>query len=444
MLATIIKREISEYLRSSKFLTGLVFTLVLVVVSTLININDFKQRQQDYLNANEKAERAFRVEIFRKPHPLSILVQGKDAKLGNKLEYTYMGIPIKTSGYMGNSSQHASFFSGFSAVDFAFVVRVIFSLFVIFLAYNSVSEEKEGGTLKLALSNNLPRDQLLLGKFLGGLFVILGALLIVSVSALLLLLINPSVQVTNVLLAKMLLMFGISSLYLMCIYSITLFVSVVVNTAGRSLMVLLQIWIFYVVIYPNLSVIVSKQLITLPSIQMLAEQKKAAVEPYKDEFKRNSEAFSKMVRSGKRDTQISLRNIESSVKRTELYHNVDAAYSARLTSQMLAARKIALFSPSILYNTAMQRYASTDIIEFDSFMQGVFRSWKVYIDLYKLRYTDRAEARKQAKLNKNFTYLSAPLSTQIVQTLMQWIVLFFMTVLFFVLSYVKFLRKDVR
>ena len=179
MLGIIVKREMQEYLRSSKFLIGFLITVILITISTIININDYKQRNQDYLDAKrEMSEKSFRVTIYRQPQILSTLIQGKDRKLGNRIEVNYMNIPARTSGYMGeHTSQHHRYLAGFSAVDFAFVVRVILSLMVIFLAYNVISEEKTNGTLKLMLANRLPRDQLLLGKFLGGLFVIFGSLI---------------------------------------------------------------------------------------------------------------------------------------------------------------------------------------------------------------------------------------------------------------------------
>jgi len=48
MLKAIVQREILEYLKSSKFLIGLCLTVVLVGISTFINIGDYQQRQQDY------------------------------------------------------------------------------------------------------------------------------------------------------------------------------------------------------------------------------------------------------------------------------------------------------------------------------------------------------------------------------------------------------------
>ncbi|MBN2315605.1 MAG: hypothetical protein JXM79_16875, partial [Sedimentisphaerales bacterium] len=85
MLKAIIHREVLEYLMSSKFLIGLGLTLVMIGMSTFINIEDYQQRQQDYLDAIQNPETGrFNVEIFRKPQILSTLVQGRDRDLGSR------------------------------------------------------------------------------------------------------------------------------------------------------------------------------------------------------------------------------------------------------------------------------------------------------------------------------------------------------------------------
>jgi len=160
MLKTIIKREILEYLKSAKFLIGLGITLALAVGSTVINVQDYKGRLQDYQAAvQEMKSDGFYQHLYRPPQVLSTLIQGKDRRLGNSITVTYLAIPSTTSGYMGEgTSQHHRLVSGFAAVDFAFIVRVVLSLMVVFIAYNAVSEEKSSGTLKLTLSNRVPRD----------------------------------------------------------------------------------------------------------------------------------------------------------------------------------------------------------------------------------------------------------------------------------------------
>jgi len=70
-------------------------------------------------------------------------------------------------------------FSIFGALDLTFIVKIILSLFAILFTYDAIVGEKEKGTLKLTLSNNVPRDRLILGKVIGG-FI---SLLIQAISA---------------------------------------------------------------------------------------------------------------------------------------------------------------------------------------------------------------------------------------------------------------------
>ena len=443
MLKAIIQREILEYLKSSKFLIGLGLTVVLIGIGTFVSIGDYQQRQQDYLDAVQSLESGgFNIKVYRKPQILSTLAQGRDRELGSRIEFNYLNLPIQTSGYMGEyASQHHRYVSGFASVDFAFVVRVVLSLMVIFLAYNSISEEKAQGTLRLALANPLSRGQLLFGKFLGGLFVVFGSLTIATLVSVLIMVLHPAISLDRELSLRILGMWGISALYLGAFFTLSLMASTIFNRSSIALLVLLQIWIFVIVIYPNISVILSQHLIKLPSREELADRKRAIFQPYEQEYNQSREAFHKMVESSQHDQELSKRNFEVSAQRTELHHRVNNEYSQRLMRQMHLAQNIAIFSPSVLLNGVMQRLARTDIREFDSFMEGVERHWRKYVEQWPLRYTDY-EAYRESKLPE-FTYATQSAAEGIVQTLHQWIILFLLSVVFFVTAHTVFMRKDI-
>ena len=445
MLRTIIKREIQEYLRSSKFLIGFLITVILITISTIININDYKQRNKDYLAAQKDLTGdRFYVRVFRQPEVLSTLVQGKDRKLGNRIQMTYLNLPYRTSGYMGSfSSQHHRFMAGFAAIDFAFVVRVVLSLMVIFLAYNAISEEKFRGTLKLMLANRLPRDQLLLGKFSGGLIVIIVSLLIATILSVVIMLIHPAISLGKAEWVRIVLMFGISILYLICFYTLTIFISTVINRPAISMLILLQIWIFLIIIYPNLGVIVAEHFYKLPTEQEIGQQKEAAFQPYAEEHKKTQDDFNQAIESGGFPSEeLRIKNFELWVKRAQTDHQVDMEFSKKLTGQMKLAQFISIFSPAVLYDQAMQRLARTDMLSFERFIKGAERHWHKFIEWFKLRYTDRS-AFRDTKLPE-FSYPVETNTKSLIVTLPQVIILFLFSVIFFVLAYVSFLRKDIR
>lgn len=443
MLKAIIKREILEYLKSSKFLIGLCLTIVLVGMSTFINIGDYEQRQQDYLDAKQSLKsQGIDIKIFRKPQILSTLVQGRDRELGSRMEISYLHVPIQPSGYMGEfASRHNRYVSGFESVDFAFVVRVVLSLMVIFLAYNSISEERAQGTLRLVLAHPLPRGQLLLGKFLGGLFVVLGSLTIATLIAVLVMVLHPAISLDGDLFLRILGIWGISTLYLGVFFTLCLMASTIINRPSVALLILLQIWIVVIVIYPNASVILSRHLFKLPGGEKLADRKRAIFQPYEQQYNQSNESFHKMVVSGQHDTELSKRNFELSAQRTELFHRIDNEYSHQLTNQMRLADSIGLLSPSVLFDGVVQRLAGTDIREFDSFMEGVERHWHKYLEQWPLRYTDY-EAYRKSKLPE-FTYTTQSVTESIAQTLRQWIIMFLLSVIFFVVAHTAFMKKDV-
>lgn len=444
MIRAIIKREVLEYLKSSRFLIGLVFTVGLVIVSTLVNIGDYRQRQQDYLSANKKAERGFSVEIFREPQVLSTLAQGMDKKLGSKIEFNYYQLPEKASGYMGSVSQNDVRFLDFAAIDFTFAVRVVLSLIVIFLAYNAIAEEKEQGTLKLVLSNSLPRDRVLLGKFFGGMIVIFCTVTISILCVTLVFMLHPAIRFSNGIIAGILLMYGASMLYLISIYTLTLFISTVVKRSATALMILLITWIFLIVIIPNLGIILAKKIMKLPSGEEIRQEEQAAFAPYREEYERVRNEYFSMNRSDKRYPDVAKKQYELTVHKTEIEHQVRKRFTDRLTRQVHLAEELSLVSPAVLYDAAMRRFAGTDILEYDRFMEGVERAFTRYKEIRKLQYTDRERYQQEMKNLGPFTYAAPSLNESLSAVLPQLLILVLFSLVIFTLGFVSFLRKDVR
>jgi ABC-type transport system involved in multi-copper enzyme maturation permease subunit len=442
MIGVIYKREILDHLKSAKFLIGFGLTIAITVAATVINVQDYGRRLQDYRAAQrDLPANKFEIQIFRPPELLSILVQGKDRALGTKASVNYLHIPDRLTGYMlsGSGAPRPRSISGFGSVDFAFLVRVVLSLLVIFLAFDAVAEEKQSGTLKLALANALPRSSLLIGKAAAGLTVVLGSLVAAAAVAVLIMMVHPMVDPSGADAARILSLVAASALYLTVFYTLSLLVSTAVKRPAIALMVLLQLWIFLVVVYPHLGVSIAENFYRLPTDREMAEKKNAAFAPYADELKKVQAAYF----GGDRASGPGMRYLELQSLRSRLENDVDREFSLRLSGQLGLARWISVLSPAALFNRAAERYARTDIEEYDRFLASVERYWKTkYMDLQMLFYKDLPAYRKAP--TPPFDHPAERTAEAWIATAPQIVVLALLALIFFAAASTAFLRKDVR
>jgi ABC-type transport system involved in multi-copper enzyme maturation permease subunit len=446
MIGTIAKREFLEYMKSMKFLIGLLVTLALVTISTLINVNDFRIRQQDFVSAGQEMKgNIFNIRNYRPPQALSTLVQGKDRTLGSRHEMTYLRIEPRTTGYMGESaSQHHRYVAGFSLIDYAFVVRIILSLMVLFLIYNAVSGEKEAGTLRLVYANPVGRHALLVGKFVGGLTTVILALLVATAVSLLIIIFSRAVTLTGADWIRIMCLFGISALYLMCFFTLGLFVSVVADRPSIALTILLQVWIFVNIIYPNLSAVLAENSYSLPSEEEIIQRKKAAFQPYETEYKIVYEQFSNEVNTvGHASKDIQLRQIDLAVKKAELEYAVDLDYSRQQTRQMQIAKTLSILSPAALYDETASRFAGTGMENFERFMGAILRHWREFTAWHRTFVVHLGE-RQPGGPPPVFSFTPEEASGSFSAAVPQVLLLVLFSVIFFMLAYTSFLKKDVR
>lgn len=441
MIGVIYKREFLDYLKSAKFLIGFGLALSISAVATVINVQNFAQRQQDYLAAQRDLPgNIFDVAIYRPPQVLSVLVQGKDRILGTKASVNYLNFPDQLSGYMTEEAgARPRPLSGFGSVDFTFLVRVVLSLLVIFLAYDAVAEEKASGTLKLALSNALPRSHLLWGKCMAGLTAVLGSLLAAAAISLLIMLVSPAIKLTGGDGARIAGLLAASALYLVVFYALSLLVSTAARRPATALLVLLQLWIFLIVIYPHLGVGLAERFTRLPTERELAENKTAAFAPYAAEQKKVRAAYS----GGDRSSATGARYLELQALEAETSHAVERDFGLRLSGQMQLARRIGLLSPAMLFDGMAERFARTGIEEYERFLGSLERYWKTkYMDLQRLRYKDLDAYRKAALPAFEHTEERAAVAwTSAVPAVL---VLVLLGLIFFAAASNAFLRKDVR
>src|SRR6266404_609101 len=177
MLATLIKKEILEAVLSFRFIIAGLLCLVLIPLGIYVNMKDYERRLAVYQEAGRLYEQRarghintnFEAEGYRPPSVLSVFSVGLEYFLPNKVT-TSPGGHVTTTNDQGINNPQSLLFG---KIDLLFNVSFVISLLALIFSFNAVTGEKEDGTLRLVMSSNVPRWQILLGKIIGNYLVLL-------------------------------------------------------------------------------------------------------------------------------------------------------------------------------------------------------------------------------------------------------------------------------
>jgi ABC-type transport system involved in multi-copper enzyme maturation permease subunit len=414
MLANIMFHEIQKYIKTQKFMIGFLVMIGLVVLSTVINLRDYKARYSDYREALLLPR--LDGNVYRPPQFLSIFAVGKDAEFGTTTEVGRRQISIDTTGYAGESFwKERPLAAGLSSFDLAFLVKTVFSLIVIFFAFDAIAGEKTGGTLKQTLANDIPRVTVIMGKVFGGLIIVLSSLAAAAVVSLLIIALDRSIMPSAEDWIRMLGMFGVSALYLSVMFMVSVMVSVIVNRPSTAIMILLQVWLLFTFIYPNVSVVLARKYYHVPTEIEFMEQQQAATQEF-----------------GRPETP------EEEAEGTILMYRLDREYQSAYTRQAAFARTLAILSPAVLYDDTMIRLAKTGMAEYEKFLDNLLPFFNMLHD------TGAFDNRNAGIEYPAFIHTSEDLRTSAAAVLPNMLILFLFGTISFTLTHALFQRKDVR
>ncbi len=198
---------------------------------------------------------------FREKHELSFFDFGIES---------FAGVSVFLEAHKQNTVNfsEASFSNGmlrFGEISVAMVLQLLVPLLIIFLGYNSISAERESGTLKILLCQNVSWKKLLWGKTLG----IIGVCLSIFIPLILLTILlwaslsDWSVSV-DASLRLAILVLGYS-IYFFIISAITVLVSAFQHSSKTALITLLACWILFMVIMPRISQAIGTSIYPTPS-----------------------------------------------------------------------------------------------------------------------------------------------------------------------------------
>ena len=399
MLKDIIKKEILDHLLSSKFVVMFIICSALILLSVYMGVGEYLADKKVY--DDDIAWDAMgmappntygtllegMLKTYRAPQTLGAVAKGVENAAGRASHVILTEVGLSESKYETNPLAAV-----FGAFDLLFIVKMVLSLFAILLIYDTICGEREKGTLKLALSNNIPRDRLLLGKAVGGYISLIIPLLVPVLLSLIYLSLHPDIALAGEEWQRIGFIFLMFLLYLSVFFCLGLLVSSLTARSSTSLIVLLFVWSVWGLVVPKASVIIAGMLRPVPVatevynqkisssnqlsqelnqsipqkqqelVAQLNEQINAApMEQRQELVQKLSGEFNKLIQELQSDLE--RRQREAEVK-------IDRDYQMRKDAQAALAKNISRVSPASAVTFSVTTLARTGIDDYNRFVKA--------------------------------------------------------------------------
>ena len=395
MIWKIAKKEFLLNLMTFKFAVGTIVCVVLTAVFVPILVKDYQQRLKIYndnVARNEAELQKVKVyknitpTIFRPPSVMAVFSEGLEKRLGNSATIELNKVPeMSAAAAKGNPYQAV-----FPVFDASLIFKIVISVLALLVAYDTICGERERGTLRLMLSSATARYQVLLGKLLAGLMVLIVPVTIVFVIGMIILLSFPMVDLTGSDCVRIGLMYLASLVFISAMYNVGLLFSSLTRRSSISLVLGLFLWILFVVVIPNGSVYLATEVRPLEPQEKIDGQMMSLRQEYRIEFNKvNPPSPSNAVQSNASDAfgrgYIRILNrpfmeylrkripLEYSlrIKYADKYWEVERSYFNSLCGQKTLADTLSRISPISLYEIVISTLAGTDMAAYQRFMNAV-------------------------------------------------------------------------
>ena len=256
----IIQREFVSNVLTSRFMIGFAVCLISTTAAVFVQVEDYEKRLSAYHVAVREHQEEIRTwdlysqinpKAHRKPNPLSIFNVGTE-KSGADMVSIKLATPIWEKEAQKQGSDNP-FLSIFLAIDVIFVFKIVLSALAILFAYNTISGEREDGTLKLVLSNPIPRDAFVLGKYLGGMLSLFPIVVMSFTVGIAIAYASPATDFDVGDLLRFVMVLVISLSYVSICYLLGLLLSIWTKEAATTLILSMFIWGILTIVHSNVA-----------------------------------------------------------------------------------------------------------------------------------------------------------------------------------------------
>ena len=476
-------KELRDLLYSPKFLVLAFASFILITMGIFNGYISYKERYKESVRIIQEGEEELKERTNyeylypsapRFPEKLSIFDIGVSNYTSSKAWISSSEQRLGTSGKLNEYPILAVF----RELDLTFITTTILSLFAILFSYNMVSGEKEGGTLKLILSNSTRRTSIIVGKLIGGFIPLALVFIIPLLLSLVVLMFLTDVNFSGEEWVRIGLM---TVTYLFCLltfFTIGLAASSLSKSSIFSFIVALFFWVLFVGIVPKASIQLASVINPSMTTSELYEKRSQYWQNNRNshalimqEYLEKNPTTEKEWKENSSDIWDKIWKIEEKKEKEysdKLYAEFDRSKKELISTAALitrfspasctsyAAHTIANTGPNMIYNFQdnLKAYAGS----FYQWAEARQEQWKAAGGEWPRSYDKNTDENGFIKLTWNdiekkeldlsgmptFENTPVPIENLADESITYLANLLFFALVFFVISYVAFLRYDVR
>ena len=274
MIGIVFKKEMLSHLLSQRFAACTILAVVLIIANGVLTTQTYVHKKASYftqraIEETKRHEVAYYSALgsdwlhttlenipkaapraLRAPRPLEAFAQGDEQQLGQAVKVLLFEVPYQAEEVSPFQSSNP-YLAIFAFFDVVYIFQLVLGLLAILIASETISGEKEDGTLRLMLTTNVSRAQVLVGKILAGLTTLTIPTALGFILLTILLLGTEYIEVGASEWARVGLLFALSLLYLLVFYLIGLAISCATHRSATSLVVALFTWALLAIVLPN-------------------------------------------------------------------------------------------------------------------------------------------------------------------------------------------------
>ena len=387
----IAKREIYDNLNSLRFALTTLLLLGLMLINAIVHLQEHPVRMQKYHDAVTESLNRLRSRtnlyniaqggpgyLYKKPSSLHFCADGGEAFLADNVHGGF--VAWATDGlagfwqlvYMPATLNSKNIRPDTIKIDWGFVIGYVLSLIAILFTFDSISGEREHGTLRLILANSVPRHTVLIGKFLGALVSISVPFTLAILMNLLAISTSSDVQLGTDAWNRLGIVFFIAILYLCLFLVLGLLVSSRVRQSAASLVILLLMWVTFVVFMPSTLASIASGFSTPMTYDQFDERARQLVNELRSEYDARLEGTREDPR---KKIELAGEYVITDVTERE---RLSQEYLTQQHAQIQLARSVTRISPVVLVQHLLEVFAGTGFERHLQFVENVQRYAREY------------------------------------------------------------------